>query len=366
MKVLIAPDKFRGTFSSRQVSDCMAEGIRQGFPDCRIRTLPMADGGEGTLEILASVLGATVESSVVTGPLGDAVTAEWAWTAAGVAILESAQAVGLSLVSPVFRDPLSAGTEGIGRLIRHCLEKKCGKIYLGLGGTATVDGGAGMARELGYRFLDSRGTPLETASGLEHLHRIDSSRAEPLLRNVGFTALCDVNSPLLGPRGAATMFGPQKGASPDQIPILEERLDALARCVRADLGWEIGHLPMGGAAGGLGAGVVAFLGGKLTPGVDFILDRVGFDAVVRDVDLVLTGEGAVDEGTAEGKVVHGVCKRARERSIPVTVICGRAGGHGIRGARILSAKDITGRDPETPLRDSDLRDLAWMAVRGLI
>ena len=119
-------------------------------------------------------------------------------------------------------------------------------------------------------------------------------------------------------------------------------------------------------AGGLGAGVVAFLGGKLTPGVDFILDRVGFDAVVRDVDLVLTGEGAVDEGTAEGKVVHGVCKRARERSIPVTVICGRAGGHGIRGARILSAKDITGRDPETPLRESDLRDLAWMAVRGLI
>lgn len=362
MKVLIAPDKFRGSFDSRRVAELLAEGVRLALPDSLIEMIPLADGGEGTLEVLRRIDPGKEEITLVPGPLGDPVKARWLRRLDGVAVLESAQVVGLDLAPSDRRDPLRAGTEGLGALLLHCLESGCRRFLIGLGGTATVDGGAGMARALGYRFLDGRGRILGSGDDWSDLHRIDPSGAEPQIQEAEFTALCDVTTPLLGPGGAARRFGPQKGASPAQVTRLERRLEVLARAVEKDLGLEVGSLPMGGAAGGLGAGIAAFLRGRLTSGADFVLDRSGFDAALAGADLVLTGEGRLDAGTAEGKVVHAVLERCRRRGVPVAIVCGEEGDHPFRGIRVLDRRSLAVKATGEHLSEVDLRVLGARAA----
>ncbi|MBI4161432.1 MAG: glycerate kinase [Acidobacteria bacterium] len=362
MKVLVAPDKFRGSFDSRRVAELLAEGVRRAFPRASVTTIPLADGGEGTLEVLRRIDPGEEEATVVPGPLGDPVTARWLRRPDGVAVLESAQVVGLDLVPPDRRDPLRAGTEGLGALLLHCLESGCRRFLIGLGGTATVDGGAGMARALGYRFLDERGRVIGTGEDWSGLRRIDPSGADPRIQAEEVTALCDVSTPLLGPGGAARRFGPQKGASPAQVARLERRLEVLARAVEKDLRIEVGSLPMGGAAGGLGAGIAAFLRGRLTSGADFVLDRSGFDAALAGADLVLTGEGRLDAGTAEGKAVYAVLERCRRRRVPVVIVCGEEGDHPFREVRVLDRRSLFRKAAGGRLGEVDLRVLGARAA----
>ncbi|QIA26867.1 glycerate kinase [Thermaerobacter sp. PB12/4term] len=323
-RVLVAPDSFKGSLTAEEAAAAMARGVARGWPGAAATQLPLADGGEGTAAVLVRATGGRWIRRRVTGPLGEPVEARWGLLGDGqTAVVEMAAASGLLLVPPGKRRPLEATTTGTGELIRDALDYGCRRLLVAIGGSATTDGGTGMLAALGARFLDGAGRPLPPGGGaLTRLERIDLSGLDPRLRQVTIEVACDVDNPLTGPRGAARVYAPQKGATPEQVEILEAGLARLAGVAARTLGHDRRDEPGAGAAGGLGFALIAFLGARLRPGAELVMDAAGFDRHLEAVDLVLTGEGRTDAQTLAGKLVARVAARARRHGRPVVVISG--------------------------------------------
>jgi glycerate kinase len=296
-------------------------------PGATVDLVPMADGGEGTVEALVSATGGTFQEAVVSGPLGRPVRARFGMLGDGrTAVLEMASASGLVLVPRDERDPSRATTRGTGELLLAAIDAGARRVILGIGGSATNDGGAGLGQALGVRLLDADGRDLEPGGGaLGKLDRIDPSGLDPRLGGIEVAVACDVDNPLCGPRGASAVYGPQKGADPALVARLDAHLDHLARIVARDLGRAIRDLPGAGAAGGLGGGLVAFASGRLEPGVTLVIDAVGLADRLRSADLCLTGEGAIDASSAFGKTAVGVARLARSIGVPTLALAGTIG-----------------------------------------
>ncbi len=323
MRILIAPDKFRGSLTARQVADAMAEGGRLARPDADIVALPLADGGEGTAAVLTDATGGMWHTVSVSDPLGRPIEAGFGVSGDGhTAFVEMAQASGLALLTVDERDPGQTNTLGTGELVQRAIATGAMHIVLGIGGSATNDGGIGMAAALGWQFLDASGFVLDPiGNNLAHIRKLVPPPTPPA-PGVQFRVACDVTNPLCGPTGATSVYGPQKGASPEQLVSLDAGLQNFAQCIHEQFGIDVADVPGAGAAGGLGAGALFFLNATLHPGVDLILDAVGFDACIAGVDLVLTGEGKLDRQTLNGKLLKGVAERAHRAHVPVVALCG--------------------------------------------
>ncbi len=327
MKIAIVPDSFKGTLTALEAATCIERGMKNGLSDCEILKIPMADGGEGTVQAMVDATGGKIVSSDVTDPLGRKIESDFGMMGDGVtAVIEMAFASGLPLLSTGERNPLKTTTFGTGELILNALNRGVRRIIVGIGGSATVDGGSGMAQALGVKFLDEKGKELDgTGGALEYLRKIDVSGMHPIVKDVEFVVACDVDNPLLGDRGAAKVYGPQKGATPEMVEMLEENLTNFSRIIERDLGKVVANEPGAGAAGGLGAGLMAFLNASLKPGVDTVIDAVGLKEKIKGCDLVVTGEGQLDYQTAFGKTPSGVARVASELGIPVIAIGGQIG-----------------------------------------
>lgn len=342
-KCVVVSDSFKGTISSLQICGICREHILAVFPDCEVVTLPVADGGEGTVDCFINALGAEPVHAEVTGALGEKKDAVYA-VLDGTAFIEMAAAAGLPSVGNR-KDPGVTTTFGVGELIRDAVSRGCGRILLGLGGSATNDAGCGCASALGTVFLDGDGKPfVPTGDTLSRVSGYDSSETEKLLQGVSVTAICDVRNPLCGPEGAAFVFGPQKGADEEQVLRLDEGLRHVSELIEEKTGKDMQALPGAGAAGGLGAGVAAFLGGELKPGIEAVLDVLDFDVTAADADLVITGEGKLDSQSFQGKVIDGVSRRTRKLGVPLIAIVGKDDGSaGDVAARGISAVFTTNR-----------------------
>lgn len=327
MRIVIAPNALKGSLSAVEAAEAMAEGVRTVWPDAEIRSVPVADGGDGIAAVLAEALGGELRSVPAVDPLGrERETAYARIPAEDAAVVEMALASGLALLDDTGRDPLRASTFGTGQLIRAALEDGAERIIVGIGGSATNDGGTGMAQALGVRFFDASGEALDgCGANLERIARIDASGLHPAVAEASVEVICDVDNPLLGPDGASRVYGPQKGASPDEVDRLEAGMANLADRIASDLGMDVRALPGAGAAGGLGAGLRAFLGGELRRGVDVVLDLVRLDDALAGADLALTAEGALDNQTAFGKAPAGVARRAKAAGVPCLAIAGSVG-----------------------------------------
>lgn len=320
-KCIVISDSFKGTLSSLEICRIARQSIPRFFPDCEVVTIPVADGGEGTVSCFLEALHATPVTVKTSGPYGEPIQATYA-RSGRCAIVEMACAAGLPLVGSRL-NPEETTTYGVGSLIRHAIEGGCTEILLGLGGSATNDGGCGCAAALGVRFYDRDNQPfLPVGKSLGRINRIDTTQADLLLEGVKITVMCDVDNPLCGSSGAAHVFAPQKGADPRMVERLDEGLGSLASVIHRQLGADILHLPGAGAAGGMGGGCVAFLGAALKPGIEAILDLVEFDSHLSGADLVITGEGRIDSQSFRGKVISGITRRTRANSIPVIAIVG--------------------------------------------
>lgn len=358
LRILVAPDKFKGSLSAAQAAEAIAAGARDAGEalgrQVEVRSQPVADGGEGIVAA-AVAAGYTPQSVQVSGPLGEPVEAELALgtdpaDGSRVAVVELATASGLALLPGGRGDPtssLTASSTGTGELVRAALDAGAARIVLGIGGSASTDGGTGMARALGARFLDASGRDLPPGGrALGDLDRIDPSGRDPRLDAVKIVVASDVDNPLTGPRGAAAVFGPQKGAGPDQVTLLDAGLRRLGDVLRRDVGADVEQTPGAGAAGGVGAGALALLGARLVPGIDLVLDLVGFDAALEGTNLVVTGEGSFDEQSLGGKAPIGVARRAAAHGVPVVVLAGRLqlddeGRAALRGLGVVAAHAIT-------------------------
>ena len=338
MKIIIAPDSFKECLTAKEVAMAIAKGMKPVLPDAEFELVPVADGGEGTLQSLVDGTGGTLYSRTVTGPLGDPVEARFGVLGDGkTAVIEMAQASGLELVHPGQRNPLLTSSYGTGELIREALNLHVNHIIVAIGGSATNDGGAGMMEALGVRFLDDSGEPLPAGgAGLEKLARIDSSGMDERLHSVRFTAACDVNNPLTGPTGASAVFGPQKGATPVMVEQLDKALANYAAVVQECLDEDIEAMAGAGAAGGMGAALLAFLLADLRPGVDIVLESVALSDKLEGADLVITGEGRLDGQTAHGKTPAGVARLAARKNIPVIALAGCVG----EGAEVMHEQGI--------------------------
>ena len=363
MRVLVAPDKFRGTLTAVQAARAIATGWRRSRPEPgeEIDELPMADGGEGTLDTLVEALGGRRLRARVHGPLGDPVDAEYALVRGArgpAAVVEMARASGLELLSEGRRDPVRTTTFGTGELVRAALSEGPEEILLCIGGSATNDGGVGMAQALGVRFLDREGKEIGPGGGaLLDLAAIDATGLHPAVRRTRFVVACDVDNPLTGPQGAAAVYGPQKGAGPEDVLLLDRALAHLAAVVNRDLGIDVRGLSGAGAAGGLGAGLVAFVGARLRPGVDVVMDAVRFAERLAHADGAITGEGKLDAQSLRGKVPAGVIRAAREAGKPVMVLCGRA-EVAPEGAEVASLVERFGEERALTDARRALEDLA--------
>jgi glycerate 2-kinase len=349
MRVLVAPDKFRGTLTGLQAAEAIETGWRRERPDDRLELLPLADGGEGTLDALVPPdAGRRIRRSV-TGPLGGKVDAE-AGIRGALGVVEMARASGLGLLAADRRDPLRTTTRGTGELMASVLAEGVTTLLVCLGGSATNDGGVGMAAALGGRFLDGRRRPIaDGGAALLQLASIDVGPVLSAVRRVEVIALTDVDNPLRGPSGASGVFGPQKGASPEDVLLLDRALGHLAAVAAHDLGVDRSREPGAGAAGGLGFGLLAFAGARLRPGVEVVMEAVGFEERIRSADLVITGEGSLDDQSLRGKVPAGVLRSARSAVVPVAILCGVASVHP-EGATVRSLVDRVG--PEAAMNDA--------------
>lgn len=305
----------------------MEEGFKSVLKNISVRKIPMADGGEGTVRAIAESTGGKILTRTVTGPRGKKVPAHFSVSGDGrTAVIEMAAASGLDLLKPRERNPMVATTRGTGELIKHALKLGVRKVLVGIGGSATNDGGTGMARALGVRFFDAAGAELPEGGGaLRSLDRIDMRRLDKRMKGVKVEVACDVDNPLTGARGAAQVYAPQKGATPAMVKKLDAGLKRLATVAKRDIGIDILEVPGSGAAGGLGGGLMAFLGGTLRPGVDIVIDSVKLRRHLRGCHLVITGEGRMDHQTAFGKTPAGVARVAKELGLPVIAICGSLG-----------------------------------------
>ena len=350
MKIVIAPDSYKGSMYASDAARAMADGVLRVLPDAEVVLVPVADGGDGTLETLVETSGGRIITSDVTGPLGETVSAQWGAMGDGVtAVAEMARTSGLALVRLEDRDPLNATTYGLGEVILEALEAGYRRFILGIGGSATNDAGAGMAQALGVRLLDADGSDLPPGgAALARLARIDTTGLDPRAIDADFDVACDVNNPLTGPEGASAVYGPQKGATPEMIEQLDAALANFADVVKRDLGADVNDVPGSGAAGGLGGGIMAFLGGRLRPGVDIVLDAVDLASRLDGADLIITGEGCMDFQTVYNKAPIGVARLAGERNIPVIGVSGSLGDgftdvheHGIAAAVAITHAPMT-------------------------
>ena len=320
-KCVVVSDSFKGTVSSREICEIAQRVIPRHFPACEVVCIPVADGGEGTVDCFIQAMGAQRVEITVTNALGEKSAAAYA-RIGELAIIEMAAAAGLPQVGAL-RCPGTATTYGVGELIAHAVDSGCRKILLGLGGSATNDGGCGCAAALGVRFYDADGQSfVPVGDTLGRIARIDTAEAEALLRSVEITVMCDVTNPLYGPTGAAYVFAPQKGADAEKVKSLDAGLRHFGDVIRSQLGIDVSRMPGAGAAGGMGAGCVALLGGTIQSGIDAVLDVTGFDRQLEGADLVITGEGRIDSQSADGKVVSGVARRTRAKGVPLIAIAG--------------------------------------------
>ena len=360
LRVLIAPDSFKGTLSANEAAEAIRRGVRRAIPDAVTDLMPVSDGGEGFLDVLLPRLGGAVRTSDVCGPLpGQRVEARWGVAEGGrLAVIESAAAAGLMSIPREKRDPCVTTTFGVGELIRHGLEAGARRFLVGIGGTGTNDGGAGFASALGARFLDRAGNALPPGgAALEHLERIDIGRLDRRLGESTFTVASDVTNPLTGSSGASFVFGPQKGADTASAALLDRALSRYGKFLGEIFGRDIASLPGSGAAGGLGAGLMAFCNARLEPGIDVVLDATGFDQELEKSDLVITGEGKIDSQTRAGKALSGILRRARAKNVPVVAVVGSAEGDpaaytGSEGFAALGVMASGGTTPEEAMRDA--------------
>ncbi|MEJ2763974.1 glycerate kinase [Photobacterium sp. MCCC 1A19761] len=324
MKIVIAPDSYKESLTAMEVATAIEAGFRQVLPDADYRKLPMADGGEGTVQALIDATGGTRIETTVTGPLGTPVPGFFGLLGDGsTAVIEMAAASGLHLVPPAQRNPLLTTSYGTGELIKAALELGVGKILLGIGGSATNDGGIGMAQALGIRLLDRDGQDLGAGgAALGRLATIDPGPLDPRLAAVTLEVACDVDNPLCGPTGASAVFGPQKGATPAMVTQLDANLTHYAAIIHSQLGRDVKDIPGAGAAGGLGAALLGLLDASLRPGIEIVTEAAGLADAVRDADWVITGEGRIDSQSIHGKTPVGVARIAKQFQRPVIAIAG--------------------------------------------
>ena len=324
-KVVLICDSFKGCLSSTEVEEALAEGIHKAAPHCTIDCIPIADGGEGMLEVMLNIShGERIEADVHDGLMRTIRSFYGLIDNGQTAVIEMAQASGLPLLKEEERDPLYTSSYGTGELIRLALERGCKKLLIGIGGSATNDGGMGMLQALGVQFYDAEGKLLPTGCGilLERVARIDSSQLNTKLQDISITVACDVDNPLCGPKGATAVFAPQKGASAEAVVRMEKGMQTYAHQVEKCTGKAIHHLPGAGAAGGIGGALAAFLHACLVPGIHLILEAVKFKERIQEADLIITGEGKADRQTTHGKVPSGVLSHALEAGIPVVLVAG--------------------------------------------
>ena len=328
MKIILAPDKFKGCMKSPQICEILRRAFKEVFPSAEIVSLPMADGGEGTVEALLAASGGELRSVKVAGPMGKPVDAQFGLYNNGrSAVMEMSSASGLELLTRRDLNPLKASTRGTGELIKAILDCGVGDITIGIGGSATVDGGAGMAQALGYRLLDAEGNDLDSgAAALSKLARIDSTGVDKRIFNTKIKVACDVRNPLLGRNGAARVYGPQKGATPEMILSLEEGLSQLSKAWIAAGMLESTENPGDGAAGGLGAGLRAFCKAQMLPGAKLVMDSADFESHLAGASLVVTGEGCTDSQTDEGKLCSEVASASKRAGVPVALLSGSLKG----------------------------------------
>lgn len=318
---IVIPDSFKGTMTSMEVSSVMAGEIRKHFPECKVVSIPIADGGEGTVDCFLQALPGEKINIVAQDAYGEDMAGFYG-RFGDTAIVEMASVAGM--VSNAKRDTLHASTFGVGQLIDHAITHGAKKIVIGLGGSCTSDAGCGMASALGMRFYDEQDDPFVPTGGTLHkIRKLDRSYIMQKLQGVEIRCMCDTNKVMYGPDGAAYVYAPQKGASPEEVAVLDQNLKALAELIRTELGIDLSGLPGGGAAGAMGAGAVAFLGAELVSGIDYIMDAVGIDQYLREADCVFTGEGSFDAQSMSGKAVWGIAGRAARHQVPVIIVAGR-------------------------------------------
>lgn len=365
MKVVVAPNSFKGSLSASEAAAAIARGVRQALPDADIVEVPVADGGEGTVEALVSAHHGAYRTAEVEGPLGDPVAAPYGLIENGrTGVVELASASGLTLIAPERRDARKTSTFGFGQLLEEVRSAGVRQIIAGIGGSATNDGGAGMAQALGYRFLDAAGIDLPRGgAALARLDRIDPAGFVLHWDDVKVKVASDVTNPLTGPLGASAVYGPQKGASPEAVRELDAALARLAAVIEKDLGKRVADVPGAGAAGGAGAGLIAFVDATLVPGAPLVVDASGFDSRLVGADLVITGEGMADAQTAYGKAPGEVAKRAQEARIPVLLIAG-AKGPGWEALSDLGVTAIVTLDEEGQNLQQLMREAGPMLTRA--
>lgn len=327
MRIVAAPNAFKGSLTAHEAAEAISRGVLLGCPDCEVVQVPVADGGDGLLEIATDALGGEICTVAVKGPNMQEVVSSFGWVKdSRVAVIEMASASGLALLPEKQRDPTRTTTFGTGELILAALDKGAQRIIVGLGGSATCDGGIGMATSLGYRFLDVHGTALPpVGKSLQHIASIDTSEIDQRLAQVVFEGVCDVINPLTGTNGASYVYSPQKGASVEQVRELDEGLSNLADVIKQKMGMEVRNMPGAGAAGGLGAGLHCFVSARLQKGIDLVLDLVELEKKIQGADLVITGEGQIDYQTRFDKAPAGVARLARRFKIPCIAVCGSVG-----------------------------------------
>ena len=324
MKIVIAPDSFKGSLTALQVAEAMEVGLRRVFPDAAIEKVPMADGGEGTVQSLVDATSGEVLTAQVMDPLGNTIDAQYGVLGDGItAVIEMAAASGLTLVPPDKRDPRVTTTYGTGELIRAALASGCRKLIIGIGGSATNDGGAGMAQALGAKLLTASGEQIKPGGDhLATLNSIDLSELDPRITETETVVACDVNNPLTGEQGASYVYGPQKGATREMIEMLDANLAHFDKILQRDLSKSVGNVPGAGAAGGLGAGLMAFVDASLKSGIEIVTEAAQLSKRLADADLVITGEGQINFQTVFGKTPVGVARVAKTYNIPVIAIAG--------------------------------------------
>ncbi|MEW8987725.1 MAG: glycerate kinase, partial [Bacillus sp. (in: firmicutes)] len=324
MKIVIAPDSFKESLTALEAANAIERGFKSIFPNAVYHKMPMADGGEGTVQSLVDATNGTIEERIVTGPLGNPVKSFFGLMGDGkTAVIEMAAASGLHLVPMEKRNPLVTSTRGTGELISAALDLGVKHIIIGIGGSATNDGGAGMIQALGAKLLDEEGETIGPGGGaLSQIATVDLSGLDNRLKDVHIDVACDVDNPLTGPRGASAIFGPQKGATPEMVKLLDKNLSHFADVIEKALGKSFRDIEGAGAAGGLGASLLAFLNADLKRGIDIVLHAMNFESVVKDADLVITGEGRIDSQTVYGKTPIGVAKAAKKYGVPVIGLAG--------------------------------------------
>lgn len=353
-KVVVASDSFKGCLTSMQVAEGVEAGIRKCCPDCQVVKLAVADGGEGTVDALLETMGGRRVSAEVSDPLGRPCMAEYAILNDEVtAVMEMSSASGLTLLKHEERNPLLTSTYGTGQMIADALDRGCRRFLIGIGGSATNDAGMGMLEALGCRFLDEDGNALQgCGESMTRVVTIDMSDLRPEVNESEFIVACDVDSPFHGPEGAAYVYGPQKGATPEMVIRLDAGLRNMADLIAREMGIQVADMPGAGAAGGLGGAFKAFLNADLRKGAEMVLDAIGFDEIIKDADLVITGEGRIDSQTMTGKLPYAVARRAGLQNIPVLAICGTAEIHSHQSFTAICPVTPSGMPLQTALQSS--------------